>query len=128
MSLADDAILATSPAFAAVHADEWRILGTGVLAGLRFQGDAQTEPAMVLETDLGSDARETTFLYVDHSEMERLRVEVAALNSTANPIERGSILQGKGAQWRVLGDIDDNPANYRVKFQVSKIVSGKDSP
>lgn len=128
MSLADDAILATSPAFAAVHADEWLILGTGVLAGVTFQADAQTEPPLVLDTDLGSDAREQTFVYVDRAEMNRLIAVAAGLDSTALPINRNTILQGKGTQWRVVGDIDDNPANYRVKFQVVKIVAGKDSP
>lgn len=113
MSLADEAIRRTAAAFSAVHADEWLILGTGELAGTSFSADAQTEAPMVLDSDLGSDAREKTMLYVDRP---------------APAIQRGMILSGKGCQWRVTGDLDDNPANYRVKFEVVKIVAGKDSP
>lgn len=113
MSLADEAIRLTGAAFSAVHADEWLILGTGALAGTKFRGDAQTESPVVLDSDVGSDAREKTMLYVDR---------------TAPAIQRGFILSGKGAQWRVVGDVDDNPANYRIKFEVVKIVPGKDTP
>ncbi len=118
MSLADGLMLSANAAFSAVHADAWAILGTGPLAGTSFEADAQTESPVVLDSDLGSDAREKTVLYVDRFD---------SANRPAPKIQRGMILSGKGAQWRVVGDIDDNPANYRVKFEVVKIVAGKDS-
>jgi len=114
VSLTDEAMLSVRAAYRAVHADTWLILGPGDSppVGTAFQGDAQTEAPVVLDSELGSDAREKTFLYVDRP---------------APAIGRGMILSGKGAQWRVVGDIDDNPAAYRVKFEVVKIVPGKDS-
>jgi len=117
MSFADDAIRQQSAAFDAVHADVWRILGTGQYAGYEFQADAQTEAPMVLDTDLGSDAREKTMLFVAYPAPAHVL-----------GLKRNTILTGKGSMWRVVGDIDDNPANYRVKFEVVKIVPGKDSP
>ncbi len=113
-SPADALMLSGNAAFGAIHADTWRILGPGASppVGTTFEADAQTEAPMVLDTDLGSDAREKTMLYVDRP---------------APAIAPNMILEGKGSQWRVVGGVDDNPANYRVKFEVIKIISGKDS-
>ncbi len=114
MSPADAAMLSANAAFSAVHADTWRILGPGASppVGVYFEADAQTESPLVLDGEMGSDSREKTMLYLERP---------------APAIARGMILSGKGSQWKVVGDIDDNPANYRVKFEVVKIVPGKDS-
>jgi len=112
MSLADSIIAAGAPAYNFVHCDTWTILGPGALAGVSFRGDAQTEQPMMLETDIGSDGREKTVLYVDRP--------APALNRTMR-------ISGKGVTWQVVGDVDDNPANERVKFELMKVVEGKDS-
>jgi hypothetical protein len=112
MSLADESMLSVRAAYVAVHADTWTVLGPGSLAGTIFQADAQTEPVIALDSDLGSDSREKTKLFVDRP---------------APALTRGMRLLGKGAQWRIVGDIDDNPANYRVQFEIVKVVPGKDS-
>lgn len=127
MSLADVAIRAAAPAYNAVHADTWTLLGVGALAGTTFIADMQSEPVLALDTDLGSDARERSFLYLDVAEWNRLKAAALVANSTKPPLDRGGIVSGKGAQWQLIGDIDDNPANDRVKFEVKKIVPGKDS-
>jgi hypothetical protein len=110
MSLADSIIHSAAPAYNVIHADTWRIL-SGTQAGTEFQGDAQTESPLVLDTDLGSDGREKTVLYVD-----RLAPELSL----------GMLISGKGCSWRLVGTIDDNPANDRVKFEIVKVTS-KDS-
>lgn len=112
MSLADSIIRAAAPAYNLIHADLWRI-ESGAHAGEYFQGDAQTESVVSLDTELGSDAREKTMLFVD-------RPIPAGLN-------RSVIINGKGCMWRMVGDIDDNPGNDRVKFEIVKIVANKDA-
>ena len=111
MSLANSAIRLAAPAYNVIHADTWTIL-SGPNAGSTFLGDAQTELPVVLDTDLGSDGREKTMLYVDRP---------------IPLLKRGMVISGKGAQWAVIGEVDDNPANDRVKFEIVKQVSGKDS-
>lgn len=110
MSLANSAIRLAAAAFNVIHCDVWTIL-SGPDAGLTFNGDAQTEAPLVLDGPLGSDAREKTVLYVDRP---------------APSLNRATVLGGLGAQWRVVGNVDDNPANDRVKFEVVKI-SAQDS-
>lgn len=110
MSLADVSMRRCAAAFNVVHADTWSIL-SGSLAGSTFEGDAQTESVIVLDGDMGSDAREKTILFVDRP---------------APLIERGMVLSGKGMTWRVIGDKDDNAANDRVKFELVQI-SSKDT-
>lgn len=110
MSLADLAIRAAAPAYNVVHADVWTIL-SGTDAGSTFYGDAQTEAPIVLETDLGSDGREKTMLYIDRP---------------IPTLKTATVISGKGASWKVVGMVDDNPANDRVKFEIVKI-SSKDS-
>lgn len=114
MSLADEAIRRTAAAYNVVHADVWRIESATVaaLAGTSFSGDAQTEAPIVLETELGSDAREKTVLYVDRP---------------APALERGDRISGKGWEWVLVGDKDDNPANARVRFEIQKLIPGVDS-
>jgi len=107
MSLADSIIRSAAPAYNLIHADLWRI-ESGAHAGEYFQGDAQTESVVSLDTELGSDAREKTMLFVDRP--------IPALN-------RGMIINGKGYNWRLVGDVDDNPGNDRVKFEIVKITS-----
>lgn len=111
MSIASQAIRLAAPAFNVVHADLWTIL-SGPDAGTTFYGDAQTEPPIVLDTDLGGDGREKTVLYIDRP---------------VPTFQRGTIISGIGSSWRLVGDVDDNPANDRVKFEIVKIVAGKDS-
>lgn len=111
MSLADSLIRLAAPAYNAVQSDVWEIL-TGTLAGTTFEGDAQTEAPFDLETDLGHDPREKTVLYMDRP---------------APALSKNMQIRGKGAIWRIVGGLDDNPANDRVKVELSKIVSGKDS-
>jgi len=110
MSLGDEIIRRAAPAYNFVHADTWTIV-SGTNAGETFEGDAQTEAPLVLDTDLGSDGREKTVLYVDRP---------------APTLTRSMIISGKGYNWRVVGDIDDNPFNDRVKFEIVKVVPGKD--
>lgn len=107
MSLADSIIRMAAPAYNIVHVDTWTIL-SGSLAGTSFSGDAQTEAPIVLDTDLGTDAREKTVLYIDRP---------------APSLSRGVALSGRGATWKVVGDIDDNPANDRVKFEIVKVTA-----
>ena len=114
MSLADVAIQRTAAAWNTVHADIWRIEGNqlATLVGTNFTGEDQTEPPLVLDTDIGSDAREKTILYVDRP---------------APGLERGDRISGKGWLWVVVGDKDDNPGNARVKFEIQKLIPGKDN-
>ena len=133
MSIASDSISATDAAYDAVHADgyfepekRWQIL-SGPLAGVGFIIDPQTEQPLVLDTELAPDAREQTFIYLHHYEMNRLQALASALGH-ANPLELNTIVSGLGTQWKLVGNVDNNPANPRVKFQVVKIVAGKDSP
>lgn len=105
MSLADVATRSVSAAFNAVHADVWRIL-SGSMAGSVFMGEAQSEAPHVLETELGSDSRERTYLYVDRP---------------APPLVRLVRIEGKGVVWQVVGEVDDNPVNDRIKFEIQKI-------
>lgn len=111
MSLADQAIRLAATAYNAVQSDIWTIQ-SGSLAGTSFQGDGQTEQPFELNTELGLDAREKTVLFVDRP---------------APALTKGTILSGKGESWRVVGGFDDNPFNDRVKFELVKIVAGKDS-
>lgn len=106
MSLGDEAIASTSAAYNVVHADQWLILGPGALAGTGFSGEAQSEAPDVLETALGTDSRERTFLYCDRP---------------APDLVRGMRISGKGATWQIVGEVDDNPLNVRVKFELQKI-------
>jgi len=110
MSLADLSIRRAAPAYNVVHNDVWTIQ-SGALIGVTFSADAQTESVIAIDGDMGSDAREKTTLYTDRP---------------APALNRGMVLIGKSALWRVVGDVDDNPANDRVKFEVVK-VSSKDS-
>jgi len=107
MSLADLSMRRCAAAFNVVHADTWTIL-SGSLSGSTFEGDAQTESAIVLDGDMGSDAREKTILFVDRP---------------SPLLERGMVLSGKGVTWRVIGDKDDNAANDRVRFELVQINS-----
>jgi len=111
MSLADSLIRLAAPAYNVVQSDGWEIL-TGSLAGTKFTADAQTEAPFDLSTDLGHDPREKTMLYMDRP---------------APALAKNMQLSGKGALWRVVGGLDDNPCNDRVKVELSKIVTGKDS-
>lgn len=111
MALADTLAFSVQGAYNAIHADVWTVLGPGDIAGTTFSGDAQTESPVVMDTDLGADAREKTMLYVDRP---------------APAFTRNLQISGKGARWRIVGDVDDNPANYRVKFEIVKIAEGKD--
>jgi len=106
MSLASDAIALTSSAWNTIHADVWGIV-SGTLAGTSFEGDAQTEAPVILNTDLGEDAREKTVLFCFRPAPE---------------IGRGIIISGLGATWRIV-DREDNPANSRVKFEILKIAA-----
>lgn len=105
MSLADSMIRRAAPAYNAVQCDVWTVL-SGSAAGQTFFGDAQTESPVILDTDLGQDAREKTMLYVDRP---------------APVLNRAAIISGKGASWQVIGSIDDNPANDRIKFEIVKL-------
>jgi hypothetical protein len=107
MSLADAMIRLAAPAYNLIHADAWTIL-SGPLAGTVFSGDAQTEAPVVLDTDLGTDGREKTMLYVDRP--------IPAITKSMR-------LSGKGQIWQVVGGIDDNPANDRVKFEIVKLTA-----
>lgn len=111
MSLASDLIRSVAPAYNAVHEDAWRI-ESGPLGGTSFNGDAQTETPIVLDTDLGSDARAKTVLYVDRP---------------APDLTQGMRLSGLGWLWSVVGIKDDNPANDRVKFEIQKLIPSKDT-
>jgi hypothetical protein len=111
MSIASQAIRLAAPAFNVVHADLWTIL-SGPDAGTTFFGDAQTEAPIAIDSDLGSDAREKTMLFVDRP---------------TPTFKRGQIISGIGSSWRLVGDVDDNPANDRVKFEIVKVVAGKDT-
>lgn len=110
MSLADLSMRRSAAAFNVVHADTWTIQ-SGSLAGSTFTGDAQSESVISLDGDIGSDAREKTILYVDRP---------------APLLERGMVIGGKGVNWRIIGDKDDNASNDRVKFELVQI-STKDS-
>lgn len=111
MSLADGLIKFASHSLNFIHADLWRI-ESGASAGVTFGGITQTEAPIVLDSDLGADAREKTMLFVDRP---------------APDLNRGMVISGKGFRWSVVGDVDDNPANHSIKFEISKIVPGKDS-
>lgn len=111
MSLAGLLTRSVAPAFNAVHADVWVILG-GPDAGKTFQADAQTEPPIILDSEISSDSREKTVLYLERP--------IPRLNS-------GIRIGGLGATWSIVGSVDDNPANDRVKFEIMKIVDGKDT-
>lgn len=112
MSLADSMIARVAPAYDLIHADAWTILSPGLLSGITFLGDAQSEAAVEISSDLGADAREKVFLY---------------LNRPAPALQRGMRISGKGATWVFVGDLDDNPANDRVRFEITKLVDGKDA-
>lgn len=114
MARADDAIRRTASAWNIQHADLWRIESAklATLNGTSFTGEAQSEAPLVLDTDLGSDAREKTILYVDRP---------------APALERGDRISGKGWEWVLVGDKDDNPGNSRVKFEIQKLIPGKDA-
>lgn len=111
MSLADGLIKFASHSLNFVHSDVWRI-ESGANAGTTFIGITQTESPIVFDGDLGSDAREKTVLFVDRP---------------APALDRGMVISGKGCKWSVVGDVDDNPANHSIKFEIAKIVPGKDS-
>lgn len=102
MSLADSAIVSVAAAFNAIHADHWRFGGT------MFFGEAQSEAPNILETELGTDSRERVFLYCDRP---------------APALVRGSRIEGKGCLWQVIGELDDNPTNDRVRFEIQKIAA-----
>lgn len=106
MSLADSAIALTSGAWDSVHSDLWTIL-SGVLAGQKFNGEAQAESPLMLSSDLGEDAREKTMLFCWRP---------------APAIAQGIRISGKGFTWQVV-DRDDNPVNARVKFELTKVTS-----
>lgn len=112
MALADNLIAATASAFNIVHADTWTILGPGALAGLTFVGEVQTEAPVILDTELGSDAREKSVLYVSRPAPDHVL-----------SLKRNMALLGKGAQWTVIGEVDDNPANQHIKFEILKKAS-----
>lgn len=103
MSLADTLIVLTAAAHNVIHADEWTILGVADGEGTKFTGEAQTEPVLTLETDLGTDGREKTTLCIDRP---------------APRLERGVKVQCGDKVWTVIGDRDDNPFNARVKYEI----------
>lgn len=110
MSLAASVIRRAAPAFNAVQCDVFTI-ANGPNAGEKFLGDAQTEAPILVDTDITSDGREKTVLYVDRP---------------APQLDIGYVIVGMGSSWSVVGAIDDNPANDRVKFEIVK-VNSKDS-
>lgn len=109
MSLADDLTLSTSAAWNSVHADSWTILGPNN-GGETFTGDAQTESPMMIDGALGDDSREKILLYCFRP---------------GPPLNRGTRIQGRGSRWVVV-DREDNPVNSRIKFEIQKLVDGKD--
>ncbi len=119
MSLADTMVSRVSAAYDRVHADTWTILSAGDLSGTTFTADMQSEAVLAFDTDLGSDARAKSFLYLSRAELDRKPGLLEAL-------ERSKKISGKGAEWMLIGDRDDNPANDRVRFEILK-KSVKDS-
>lgn len=110
MALADDIIGLIRPAHDVIHADEWTVL-TGADTGLRFSGVAEIETPLSLDGDLTTDVRAASVLWVGRE---------------APALQPGYLLSGRGATWRVVGSMDDNPLNDRIKYEISK-VSAKDS-
>lgn len=105
MSVASIAIGLARAALKAVHAGRWRVLGASELAGATFTAIAESEPPNVLETELATDSRERTFLYVDRP---------------AIALQRGMYVEGQGFEWQVVGDLDDNPLRAWVKYEIQK--------
>ncbi|MGC3961318.1 MAG: hypothetical protein QM813_26345 [Verrucomicrobiota bacterium] len=107
MSIASHLVSSVRPALTAVHADEWRVEKTGAV----FEAVAAVESPIVIDSEIGSDAREKTTLQI------------------TRPIpvfSRAEIISGRGSRWRIVGEIDDNPVLPYVKVEVAKVEEGKD--
>lgn len=85
---------------------------TGALAGQSFVGTIVIGQTIDPDMPLGSDLREASFLDVLNDECPALEIQ--------NQIKEGNAI------WKVVKRVD-NPVDVEVRYEVVKVVQGKDT-
>lgn len=106
MSIADQLIIAGTRQSQRVHGRSLVLLSTGAMV----IAQPEVQEQINLDTDLGTDPRESTFFH-----FLRPGPAISMDDRLSDPVS--------GCVWEVVSDREDNPMRPTVKYRVQKVVN-----